>query len=144
MSDEPILFKKFGSYNIIKWRGTFYGLALSVGPVQMENEDLSAIPASFKAPTWIEVEKLIVDNLSLIQKHTEPLLQETYGFYNIVVWGAMHYGIPKMGAFNFSSHDEIASQDGIFFNHSLPELKQQMEDHCRNQHKKNAGLTFVS
>ncbi|PIQ99363.1 MAG: hypothetical protein COV66_12360 [Nitrospinae bacterium CG11_big_fil_rev_8_21_14_0_20_45_15] len=144
MSDAPVLIKKFGSYNLIKWKGTFYGLPLSVGPVQMDKGDLSLIPALFQAQTMIEVEKLIVDNRSLIQKHTQPLLEETYGFYNIVVWGAIYYGIPKVGAFNFTSHDEIADKEGVFFNHSLPELKKQMENYCRNQHKKNAGLTVTS
>jgi hypothetical protein len=144
MSDEPILIKKFGSYNIIKWRETFYGLPLSAGPVQMDKGDIASIPASFEAQTLIQVEKLIAENLSLIQKLTQPLLEETYGFYNIVVWGAIYYGIPKAEAFKFSCHDDIANKEGVFFNHSLPELKKQMENYCRNQHKKNAGLVITS
>lgn len=140
MSAQPVLIKKFGSYNIIEWDGNFHGIPLSAGPMQVDKEDFSKFQACFKAQSLKEVEQLIVNNRPLIQKETQPLLEETYGFYNIVVWGAVFYGIPKMGPSDLSSHEEITKQEGIFFHQSLPELKKLMEEYCRNQHKKNAGL----
>jgi|GEM_PF-4021062 len=90
MSYDPVLVKKFGSYNIIEWMGNFFGVPVCVGPIQVDKGDFSSFPGFFKSASLEEAEKQIAANFPMIQKHTKPVLEETFGPYSILSWGALY------------------------------------------------------
>jgi len=97
--NSPLLLESIGAYNIVLYRGLFYGLPKSLGPVDWKGGKVGTLPGVVTAPTAKKARALIPNTQTPSKDEAElkqdPLLLESIGAYNIVLYRGLFYGLPK-------------------------------------------------
>ena len=86
--NSPILLESIGAYNIVLYKGLFYGLPKSLGPVDWKGGKVGSLPGVVTAPTAKRARALIPDTQTPSKDKLEPLLN-ALTFIGIILIGIL-------------------------------------------------------
>jgi|GEM_PF-2957434 len=131
----PLFAEDLGAFHIIKYGNCFHGLPKNPTVAKTgDSENSLEEKGHFKAETVSEVKSLIEkflneSELSLIQNTAPSFFVEDHKNYNIRAWLDGYFGIPKsFEPFKLKKLDEMETIGAVAFNHSLENLKKQIDN----------------
>ena len=134
----PQLLKTINGYNIVSFKGMFFGIPQILGTIDLPGlsegeiaaldgiiikDSISAVQQAIESPDQQTVIKELAPNT--------PQLLKTINGYNIVSFKGMFFGIPQiLGTIDLSglSEGEIATLDGIIIKDSISAVQQAIEN----------------
>lgn len=90
---QPVLIESINGFNLIDFKGEFYGIPQCLGAVDFFDENQVANPLIMKSKTLIHLKKCIaIENQSVM---LDPFLEEVYRGHNIIKYRKVVYAIPQ-------------------------------------------------
>jgi hypothetical protein len=128
----PHLVDSLGTYNIIAYRGLFYGVPQGLGTFDLASVDVTQMPGVVTGHSVSEVKSDILERLhqprsgSTQADDAAPHLVEAVGTYNIIAYRDLFYGIPQgLGTFDVASVD-VTQMPGVVTGRSVSEVKSEI------------------
>lgn len=91
---EPILIEDFGKYNLVVWRGNYYGIPKELGSIDLSSQDISNLKGIF-IDISIERIKMIVQNHLELMMEVEKLQSTITTIKNSKFW-KIRQGLSKV------------------------------------------------
>ena len=127
-ASEPQLLESYHGYNIIQYGKKVYGIAQSLGPIDLAKTVLSKITGIMSGETKENVMEQIDLKISGVskayrQKVTQEFVEDC-GDFKIVTFEKTYFGIHKsLGEYELSTEDYF-SEDKVFYDTSLFGLRE--------------------
>jgi hypothetical protein len=143
VDQPPILAGAYQGYNIVDYRGQFYGVPQSLGPLDLSKEEDRKHKEIVVVKDRKEVENLIdkaIQSRPKVQPKVKavdqpPLLIGSYQGYNIVYYRGQFYGVPQsLGPLDLSKEEDRKHKE-IVISKDRKALEQLIDKEIKNKPK---------
>jgi len=137
VDQPPRLAGSYQGYNIVDYRGQFYGVPQSLGPLDLSKEEDRKHKEIIVSKDRKEIEKLIDKAIQSRPKaqpkekaaDRSPKLIQSYKGYNIVEYNNRFYGVPQSLGILDLRKEEDRNRDGILVGKDIEEIKTLIKKH---------------
>lgn len=110
----PHLIASENGYSIVHYRGTYYGIPWSAGPIEVDKADIAQISGAFVEPDHARAIRRLRQIHEAAEAALPPQLVVSENGYNIVRYCGRYYGIPWTAGVLEVDKVDIAQIDGAF------------------------------